>query len=231
MKKKHRKLLWIAGAGVGGLAAYQWLYKPWKLQRDIALAAAAGGATVPDGTMPALQFPGSLFPGPSTMVAPPQPGIIPSNLNPGAAVGGVVGACMIKKGNTWTQGQCETRLNAIVQGYKNSQAAIANLKSQTTNPAAAGIPAANLQLQQEIAARNAAASMAASTAASGDAQGAAIWQAAVDAHTQDISELQARIAAAGNANDNSAGIAAYEGAMAALDSNYFDLTGVHLTGL
>jgi multidrug efflux pump subunit AcrA (membrane-fusion protein) len=219
MARKHR-ILWIAGAGVGAFAAYHWIYKPWAASRDAALAAG--------GQVPSL-FPfssASALPPPAAMVSAPAQ-ITPSNLNPGAAVGGVVGACMTKKGNTWTQGQCQARLDALVSAARNATAAIAQLQNGV-NPAAGGIVAAQAQLAAEQAALDIATQNYNAAAAAGNTNDAATWHAAVLAHQSDIADLNNRIAAAQAPANNAAAISAYQGQLAANDNDYFNLTGVHL---
>ncbi len=224
MARKHR-ILWIAGAGVGAWAGYQFIYKPWAAARAAALAA---GGQVPSlfPSLPALGGPVTV-PGPGAMVSGPAPQIMPSNLNPGAAVGGVVGACMQKKGNTWTQQQCQSRLDALTAAASTAQYAIAQLR-QAGNPAAAGIPDAQAALAAEQSALNIATTNYNNSVAVGNSSDAAIWHAAMLGHQNDINELNARIAAAQQPVDNSAAIAAYQGQLAANDNDYFALTGVHL---
>lgn len=216
---KHHYLFWVAGVGGGAFLAYEFLYKPW------AAAQAAAGAANPLASF--LGTGATAFPPAAAMVSAPSQ-ITPSNLNPGAAVGGDVGACMTKK-VIWTQQQCATRLNALKAAFANAQAAVANLQSGAANPAAAGIPAAQAQLAAEQAALAGALDSYNKLTAAGDTNGAATFHAAVLAHQADITDLQNRIAAAQAPVDNSAAIAAYEGQMAANDTDYFNLTGVHLS--
>lgn len=223
-RKKHT-LLWIAGAGVGAFAVYEWLYKPWAAQQ----AALVASGALPASTNPLSSlFPSLNLPAPASMLSTtPAVGPVPST---GAPVGGVVGACMAKKGFTWTQTQCQTRLDALVSAATNARSAIAQLQSATSNPAAAGIPAAQAQLAATQAALATATDSYNKLLAAGDTNGAATFHAAMLAHQSDIADLTARIAAAGTANDNSAAIAAYQGQLAANDADYFALTGSHLIG-
>lgn len=71
---------------------------------------------------------------PPLIQAPGYVGVTPSNLNPGAAVGGPVGTCMQRKPN-WTQGQCQTRLNNLVSAYYNAKAKAAEAKALGNQPA------------------------------------------------------------------------------------------------
>jgi hypothetical protein len=217
---KRHTLLLIAGAGVGAFVAYEFVYKPWASARAAAAAAGQPAPSLFSSIVPSL-------PPPAAMVSAPAQ-ITPSNLNPGAAVGGVVGACMQKKGNTWTQQQCQARLDALVAAAQNAKAAIAQLQSAAGNPAAAGIPAAQAALAQNQAALQVATTNYNAAAAAGNVNDAATWHAAMLAHQADITDLTNRIAAAQAPADNSAAIAAYQGQLAANDNDYFNLTGVHL---
>lgn len=225
--KKHHKLLWIAGAGVGGFVVYQYVYKPWAAQQ--AAVAAAGGVSAGTSS-PSLfpSFPSVSLPSPSSMVsAPTTVGTTVPSI--GATVPGVVGIVMQKK--MWTQQQATDRLNALVAAAQNAQTAIANLKGGGANPAAAGVPAAQAQLAAEQAALAGATDSYNKLLAAGDAIGAAAYQAAMLGHQNDINDLNARIAAASATVDNTAAIAAYEGQLAANDNDYFALTGSHLVGV
>ena len=224
MARKHHRILWIAGAGVGAWAAYRFIYQPWAAA---AAAAAAAGETPPSllSSLPSILAPNS-YPAPAAMVSAPL-AITPSNLSPGALVGGVVGACMAKKGNTWTQQQCQTRLDALTAAASNAQLAISQLRT-SSNPAASGIPAAQAQIALEQAALDIATTNYNNSVAAGNASDVAIWHAAMIGHQNDINELNARISAAAAPVDNSAAIAAYQGQLAANDNDYFALTGSHL---
>lgn len=218
---KQHKLLIYGGGAAAAFAAYEFVYKPWKLSQDAALL----GST-------------SMFPslGPSSMLSTPSVtnwggaapgGVQGSIVDPRVTPGGDVGAAMYKK--TWTQAYATDRLAKIKAGIANSKAGIAQLQAQTVNPAASGIANAQLILQQTMRARDNAVQQAANARAAGDQNGAAIWNAAVNAHNQDIAELNARISAAQTAPDNSSGIAAYQGALAALIAEYNALTGMTIS--
>jgi hypothetical protein len=225
-KAKSHKLLWVAGAAVGGWAAYEYLYKPWAAQQAALVAAGALPAT----TGLASLLPAISLPSPLDMVSAPT--ALPSTTpvpSIGAPVGGVVGACMASKGGTWTQTQCQTRLDALVQAARNAQAAISNLQN-TANPAAAGIAASQAALAAEQAALAVATTAYNQLVVAGDVNGAATYHAAILGHQSDINDLTALIAAAQKPVDNSAAIAAYQGQLAANDNDYFNLTGVHLVG-
>lgn len=227
MRKKHHRLLLIAGAGIGGYVVYQYVYKPWAAQR--AAVAAAGGLDTTG--LPSLSslipsYPNVGLPGVSSMVsAPTTVGTVPSI---GPTVPGLVGVVMRKK--SWTQQQAQTRLDQLVAAAQNAKAQIAALSAGTANPAAAGIPAAQAALAANVAALAVAQDAYAKLVAAGDANGAALYQAAILGHQNDINDLNARIAAASVANDNTAAIAAYQGSLAALDNDYFALTDTHLVG-
>ena len=224
MAKKHR-ILWIAGAGIGAWVAYEYVYKPWAAA---SAAAAAAGTTAPGllASLPSILAPTAL-PSPAAMLSTPL-AITPSNLNPGALVGGAVGACMAKKGGTWTQQQCQTRLDALSAAANNAQLAISQLRANTTNPAVSGIPATQAQIALEQAALNVATTNYNAAVAANNTNDAATWHAAMIGHQNDINELNALIASVSQPVDNSAAIAAYQGQLAANDNDYFALTGSHL---
>lgn len=230
-KKSHKRLLMIAGVGVGGYLVYRFVYVPWKTQQTL------GGNTV--GTAPggllATLFP-STTPLPAVNLPPPTslitaPTSLPAPISTGGTLGpkygGVLGACLEAK-PTWSPSYCQQRLDGYVSAAQAAKAAIANLQGGV-NPAAAGIPAAQAQLALEQAAFAAAKDSYDKLTAAGD-PGAAQFSAAMIGHQNDINDLTARIAAASTANDNSAAITAWEGQLAALDHDYFNLTGAHLTG-
>lgn len=233
--KKSHKLLWVAGAGVGAYLGYRYVYQPWKAAQDALLTTTA--ATLPTTSLPSYVSPLSMVAPPTTLptmlpvttVTPQPTSLVPTSVTTlGPQYSGVIGACIAKKGNTWTAQQCSDRLTAIVAGAQAAQAAIAQLSAANANPAAAGIPAAQAQVAIETAALQQAQAAYAKAQAAGDGAGAAAWAAAIIGHQNDINDLTARIAAAQAPVNNSADIAAREGALAALDSNYFDLTGVHI---
>ena len=224
-KKTKHTLLWVAGAGVGGFLAWEYLYKPWAAQQ----AALAGAAGVPASPSLFPSLPSINLPSPSSMLTEPSTvGTVPSiGVNPG----GVVGACMLKKGGTWTQSQCQTRLDQLVAAAQSAQAAITQLQAGGgANPAAAGIPAAQAALAASQAALATATMAYNQLVAAGNTDGAATYHAAILAHQSEIADLTQRIAQASTANDNTAAIAAYQGQLAANDADYFALTGSHLIG-
>lgn len=216
--KEHHTLLWIAGAGGAVVAGYELFYKPWQTAQ--ALAAATGlTPLLPTG---GLSSPSYVGPSP---VSGQQLGSIPDpRVNPG----GDVGAAMWKK--NWTQGQAAARLTAIKTGIANSRQAIATLSSNTANPAAAGINAAQAQLAVESAALANATATYNRLVASGDVAGAAAYSAEIAGHKNDINELQARIDAASKPADNTAAIAAYQGTLAGLLADYTSLTNMTYGG-
>lgn len=227
MKRNQRRLLWIAGTGVGAYLAYRYVYQPWAAQR--ALAATGGGAAGLPGATGAggvSLYPQPLLPGLSSILAPVQDIVPITSIGP--QYGGVLGACIQRKGGSWSAEKCSTRLTQLVDAFNTAKAQVAALKSAAANPAAAGIPAAQAQLAASQAALVNATAGYNRDMAAGDTAGAAKWMAAIQGQQSDINALQARIATAGQAVDNTAGIAAYQGAMAAHDADYFNLTGVHL---
>lgn len=238
LKRKHKRLLMVAGVGVGGFLAYRYIYQPWAAQR--AATAAAGGAAPGAGGLLSALFPGAALPAvrlpsPASVVSAPTsvggnglpPPIGSTTLGP--QYSGALGACIKAKGGTWSPEYCQQRLTGYVTAAANARAAINALSAPGANPAAAGIPAAQAQLAVEKNALAAAVTAHDQLVAAGD-PGAANYQVAIIGHQNDIQDLETRIAAASTANDNSAAIAAWEGSLAALDSDYFNLTGAHLTG-
>lgn len=211
----NHDLLWVGGAAALGFVGYEFLFKPW--------AAAQALAASP------------LTPiSPASMISSPTPigpvgnptGIQGSIVDPRLSPGGDVGQAMWRK--NWTQQQAAARLAAIKQGYSNSLAAIAQLQGQVVNPAAAGIAAAQLALQQSDNAAAGAVAAQQDALAKGDQAGAAMWASAAAAHQQDSREIRGRIATASAPPDNTAGIAAYQGAIAGLKADYAALTGMTL---
>jgi len=190
--------------GGAGLLAWQFLYKPWKAAQDAAATplpfwggggGGGGGSGLPYVTTPST--------------------ITPSNLNPGAAVGGPVGACMQKKG--WTQQQCTDRLNQLVSAYQGAVAQLNLLKSgQGGADVLAQLAATRNALQGAMAQYNAA-------MAAGDAAGANQWKLAIDGHNADIRDLEAR-----GSSQQVAAIAKWETAIAGHKSNYLALTGYQI---
>lgn len=179
---QHHTLLKVGGAAVAALAGYEFLYKPWKASQDAALLAATGTTS---SILPSSGGGGGGYTLPY-ITAPTTVGAIqPSNLNPGAAVGGPTGTCMSRKG--WTQSQCENRLNGLVAGYQSAAAMLASLQNGTeVATAKASLTANQAALQQAMQAYNQA-------LATGDAAGANQWKAAIDGHNADIAALTAAI--------------------------------------
>jgi hypothetical protein len=180
MAKKKHTLLEIAGVGAAGLAAYEWLYKPWRAAKD-----AAGAATTPlfsfGGGSPA----GGGFTTGLPYITGPAPNIGgQSTLDPGANVGGPVGTCMHRK--NWTQTQCETRLNALQTGFTQAKARLANWDADVAQ-ARAALAANQAALTQAQAGLNLA-------TANHDAAGVIAWTNAVNGHTADIAALTAQLA-------------------------------------
>jgi hypothetical protein len=226
MPKGNHDLLWIALAAGGGWLGYEFVYKPWAAnQAAIAAgAASAGGLALPGIT--------SMVSGPSAPITNQDQSLVPGQVapiyssNPSLMYPGPVGTCMSRKGNTWTAAQCTTRLNALIVAYNNAMQQIANLKANTSNPAASGIAAAQAQLavyDSTITQQQAA--LAQQPAGS---QGYQQFATSIAALQVDRQQLAQRIAAASSPVDNSAAIAAYQGQAAANDNDFFNLTGQHL---
>jgi hypothetical protein len=214
--RKHDALV-LGGAAAAALAAYNFLYKPWKAGQ-----AAAGIPGLPP-LASFLSTPGTV--GPSAPPAGgPQGSIVDARISPG----GDVGYAMWKK--NWTQQQATARLDALKTAYRAALAQISALRAQTTNPAlaSANIGAATLAAQQNDAAAADALARSAAALAAGDQAGAATWAAAAAAHQQDAREIRSRVTAVNTAPDNTAAIAAYEGAAAGHKADYFALTGMTL---
>lgn len=207
MAKNQITLTKAALAGGAGFLAYQFVYKPWRMAQDAAAIpqpsilpwSGGGGAGV---GMPALTYP---------QYVGPQP----SNLDPGAQVGGPVGTCMHRKG--WTQAQCQARLDAIVQAFNGAKAQLANLKSGTgAQEVAAQLAATKAALANASAQYNAA-------VARGDQAAALQWKAALDGHMNDIRDLEGR-----SASYIAGQITKWETAIAGHVANYQALTGLTL---
>ena len=222
MAKSDNKTLLLAGGGVAAFAAYEFLLKPWLAAKNAAAAAS--------GALPTLFSPpatSSLVSSPTSTWAPG--GVQGSIVDPRITPGGDVGQAMWKK--NWTQQQATTRLTALKAAYANAMAQIQAAKSPSSNPAAAGIPAAQQQLAVVQSAIANAEARAAQDAAAGDQAGAAKWAGAAATHRQDAAQLQQRIiaAAAAPAGDPAA-LAAWEGAAAGFKADYFALTGMNIPG-
>lgn len=219
--KEHHALLWLGLVGGGGFAAYELFYKPW--------AAAQALAAAGTGVSPLLPATGGLtspiYTGPSPSAGGQYQGSI---VDPRVTPGGDVGQAMWRK--NWTQDQATARLNAVKTAIANARTAIATLSSQTVNPAAAGINAAQAQLAAESAAMATAKQAYDQLVAAGNTAGAAAYQAEIAGHQNDINDLNARIAAAQKAPDNSTAIAAYQGQLAANLAEYTALTGLTYSG-
>lgn len=212
--------LWVAGLGVAGLAAYEFIFRPWQ-------AAQAAAATAGGGSALAPLFPSSMISSPTLVGPSVNPGGVQGSIvDPRVSPGGDVGQAMWRK--NWTQAYTTARLAAMKKGYADSLTAIAQLQNQVVNPLSAGIPAAQLQAQlndkaaaDEITAQQAA-------LAAGDTVGAALHASAAAVHEQDAREIRARIATASAPPDNTAAIAAYQGTIAGLKADYMALTGMTL---
>lgn len=214
--RSDHKLLVAGGLAAAAYGAYRFIYQPWHLAQ--LTATASGGGALP--LFPGVSMPTTL---PPTNNAGQQGSIIDPRVSPG----GPVGYAMWKKG--WTQQAAQARLDKILAAARGAVQTLAQLRSATNvNPAAVGIPASQLALAQNVTALANATAQLAAAQQRGDALGANEWGAAVAGHQQNIRELQARIAAASAAPDNSLAIAAYEGGLANQKSDWFDLTGQQL---
>lgn len=214
--KQNHAALWIAGGSVGLVALYELGLKKYVQQLFGKSVSPALPAPLTTPTNLPSSFPGNYAPG----------GIVGSIVDPRNSPGGDVGQAMWRKG--WTAQQAQTRLDQLRTAYNTAKAAVAQLRAQTVNPAAASIPVAQNQLLLNQQALANAQTQQAQNAAAGDTLGAARWAAAAAAHAQDIRELQARINAASAPPDNAAAIAAYDGAIAGYKSDYRALTGNEL---
>lgn len=225
-KRNRRTLLWLAGAGVGAYVGYQYVYKPWRAGQ-----VANGNAPLPGGGYyPAPGGGGSLpgpMPGGSLL---PQPG----NITPigwstlGPQYGGVLGACIAKKGGTWSPEKCQARLNELVNAGRVAKAKIAELKAGIPNPAAAGVPVGQTKLLEVQAAIVNDQQQYAAASAAGDAVRAAAWHGALLSHQAEANAIAAHLAASQKPIVDTVAIAAWEGALAGHDTDYFNLTGVRL---
>lgn len=208
---KKNTLLMVGGGIAGLFGVYEFVYKPWKAAQDAALIAAGqsplGYTTTGGGGGGGGGFP--IITSPSVLTG----GITPSNLDPGAAVGGEVGSCMHYKG--WTQQQCTTRLGNIHAAYQAAMAELAKLQSGSGAEAQAALAANQAALPVAIAAYNAA-------LARGDQGGAAQIKLAIDGHNADIAALNARLASIPSR------IMALQSAIAGWKTEYQNLTHMAL---
>jgi len=233
MAQQQHTLLTIGALGAAAIAGYEFLYKPWKAEQDAALLGTTTGIDPTTGLPSNTGNPGGVMypssagvlspivdtginnpPGPYVTAPVGNVGIPPSNLDPGAAVGGPIGTMMTRK--NWTQQQATDRYNLLQTTYA---ASVANLNALTSGQTAQQIQAA---LAAENAALQAAGPPYNAALARGDAATANQWKIAIDGHNQDIAELNARLQAI---NSN---IAAYQNQIAGLQSDYYNLTGLQL---
>jgi len=194
-----------AVVGGAGLLAYQFLYKPWRAAQDAAGAPApvplwstGGGGGTGGGGFP--------------YIAPS--GGTASNLNPGAAVGGPVGACMSKKG--WTQQQCTARLTALVSAWQGATAQLAAIQGGAGATAAAAEKAAQQQ------AYNNAGMHYANAVAAGNTAAAQQIKAEMDQRLAYIQDIDARVAQLAST------AAALTNAIAGHKADYLALTGYQI---
>lgn len=234
MAKKKHTLLWVAGAGVAGLAIYEFVYKPW--------AAGQPQSDLPNPILPGYA-PGPVYTGtpilPGGQTTDPTGVPIPTPISQltlpapisittiGAQYGGALGRCIAAKGNTWSPSKCQQRLNDLVNSFNLSAATIAKLQS-ATNPAASGAPAVAARIQLLQGALSSAQQGLAAAQAAGAADQVAAYTKAISDHMTDLAAAQQLYAQATASVVNSGAIAAYQGQMAANDTDYFNLTGDHL---
>lgn len=225
MAKQSHKLLWTGAAGLAGLYVYEKIIKPGTalattpdILPGLPLTQAPQPAPVTFGPGTGVVDTGSPSGGgapyvtsPTSLV--PQP-IQPSNLNPGAVVGGPVGTAMSRK--NWTQQQATDRLNQITTAYNSAVQTLASLQN--------GGQAA--QLQALIAANQAALAQAIPIynqhLALGNTGEANQWKIAIDGHNTDIANLQAQL------NNLASQKTAVTNEVAGLRSDYQALTGLTL---
>lgn len=241
MAKQKHTLLWVAGGGVAAFAAYRYLFEPWAAEHgfadDVGGGASGGGGSWPQSGWPLSPTPltptappvvGNLLPPPMSMLE--APGVIIGYNSLGPQYGGVLGACIARKGGTWSASKCAQRLNDLVAAAKTAKAKVAELKAGAPQNAA-GVPAAQAQLalvQQALTNDTVQYNAALQR---GDTAAASQWHAALISHQTEAADIQARIAAAQTPVINTAAVAAWEGALAGHDQDYFNLTGVRLLPL
>lgn len=212
MASKDHALLKVGGAAAAAFAAYEFLYKPW---RNAQLAAQAAAGSTAFGSPFVQTGAGGNF-GLPFIQFPTQVGPMPSNLDPGAQVGGPIGYCMHYKG--WTQSQCQTRYNKVVAAYKDGVAKLAALQngSQLASLNAA-LAADQAALTNAQAAYNAA-------VASGDAGRALVLQQEIGVHLQNMAVTRQQIAAIPTQT------AAFQTDLAQLQADFLKTFGQNLTG-
>lgn len=209
MAKQGHPVLMAGGAVAAALAGYEFVYKPWKATQDAALATSSGlfaptGGGGGGGGLPYVTTPTVLNPG----------NIQPSNLNPGAVVGGPTGTCMSRK--MWPQQQCQTRLDALTQGYASIKSQLATLLSGADVTAMKATIVANQQaLANAMAAYNTA-------IATNNPALANQLKIEIDGHNADIAALQAHVARVPT------DITALQNTLAGLAHDYQALTGLTL---
>lgn len=131
----------LGALGIGGFLLWR------KFEDDKAAdAVAASGGVYPSYVAPMTgahdPVTGAPTYGQPVLQPPIYVGPQPSNLNPGALVGGVVGTCMTRK-PTWTQSQCQTRLDTLYSAYQTA-------KARAASDAAAGDAAGAAKWQQAL---------------------------------------------------------------------------------
>lgn len=219
--KRRGELFTVAGIGAAAFAGYEFVFKPWRARQAAAAllgptSGGGGGSFLAPGISTPTIVGGGFAPG----------GVQGSIVDPRVNPGGDVGQAMWRK--NWPQAQAAARLSQIKAAYSTAIGTLTQLRQQSINPAAAGIPAAQLAAQQNDMAAAQAIARQQQDLAAGDVTGAALWATAAANHQNDAREIRARIAQASGPPDNSAGIAAYEGAAAALKADYRALTGLEL---
>lgn len=215
MAKKKHGLLELLGLGAAAFAGYKFVYEPWRLNQDALATSAAGGAVTPTYTDTGVGGLLSAISAPAPSVGTSYP-ITPSNLDPGAAVGGAVGACMHKKG--LTQSDCTARLQKIVAAIQAAQTQLASLQS--------GSATANLQAfltANQAAVASDQANITAATARK-DTGAVASYKAALAAHQANVTSAAQQLAQIPGQ------ITAIQAAIAGAMANYTSYTGLQYAG-
>lgn len=212
MAKQKHTLMEVLGLGAAAFAAYKFVYEPWHENQLLTAATANGSATT---TYPSYTDTGS--PSILSSITSPTPvtaGITPSNLDPGARIGGEVGACMHKK--DLTQADCTARLAKIRAAWNDAKTQLAALQGGTAAAAAqaaltANQAAAATDLQNITAAKQ-----------RGDAGSVLAYTQAYNEHSANAKASAAALAAIPSR------ITAYQAAIVGYVQNYANYTGLQL---
>lgn len=213
MAKKKHGFLELVGLGAAAFAGYKFVYEPWRLNQDALAASAAGGTVTPTYTSTGSPSILSTISSPTPAIGTSYP-ITPSNLDPGAAVGGAVGACMHKKG--LTQGDCTDRLQKLTTAIANDTAQLQALQS------GAAASALKTQLAANQAALTSDMQNLNTAKASGNQAGVVAYTAAMKEHQANVNALNSQLASIAGQ------ITAYQAALASQRQNYTNYTGLTL---